>query len=59
MLVKQLLFVETPECVAKIDAGLARESPIVALSLRAEYAMERRDLNLATPESYADWRTNG
>jgi len=49
VLVKQVLLVETPECVAKIDADLARESQIVTLSPQAEYALEWRGLNCITP----------
>ena len=54
MLVKQVLLVETPECVAKIDADLARESQIVALSPQAEYALERRGLNFTIRGSYEE-----
>jgi hypothetical protein len=30
----QLLFVEMPECVAKVDASLARDSQIASLSCK-------------------------
>lgn len=56
MLVMQLLFAEMPECVAKVDANLTRDSQIVSLSSQAEYVLERRRLNFATSESYEDER---